>query len=82
MEPEEVGKVLKGFMDDGYTVLKILSVELLMAQEGNYCGPLDWVNELRAAEEKVRRVAKGRFLRPMPSCMTSIASRILLPICT
>ena len=59
MEPEEVGKVLKGFMDDGYTVLKILSVELLMAQEGNYCGPLDWVNELRAAEEKVRRVAKG-----------------------
>ena len=58
MEPEAVGEVLKGFMDDGYTVLKILSVELLMAQEGNYCGPLDWVNELRAAEEKVRRVAK------------------------
>ena len=34
MEPEEVGKVLKGFMDDGYTVLKILSVELLMAGLG------------------------------------------------
>ncbi len=59
MEPEEVGKVLKGFMDDGYTVLKILSVELLMAQEGNYSGPLDWVNRLREVEEKVRCVAKS-----------------------
>ncbi|MCI8660338.1 MAG: mandelate racemase/muconate lactonizing enzyme family protein [Lachnospiraceae bacterium] len=57
MEPEEVGSVLKGFMDQGFTVLKILSVELLMAQEGNYCGPLDWVNDLRLAEDKVRKVA-------------------------
>lgn len=58
MEPEEVGRILKGYMDHGFTVLKILSVELLMAQEGNYCGPLDWVNELRAAEEQVRQVAR------------------------
>lgn len=57
MEPEEVGKVLKGFMDQGYTVLKILSVELIMAQEGNYCGPLDYVTQLRQAESEVRRVA-------------------------
>lgn len=59
MDPKEVGKILKGFMDDGYTVLKILSVELLMAQEGNCCGPLDWVNRLRVAEEKVRKVARN-----------------------
>ena len=59
MEPEEVGRILKGYMDQGFTVLKILSVELLMAQEGNYCGPLDWVNELREAEERVRQVARG-----------------------
>lgn len=58
MEPEEVGQILKGYMDRGFTVLKILSVELLMAQEGNYCGPLDWVNELRAVEEQVRQVAR------------------------
>lgn len=59
MQPKEVGKVLQGFMDEGYTVLKILSVELLMAQEGNSCGPLDWVDALRVAEEKVRQVARG-----------------------
>ncbi|MCI8389781.1 MAG: mandelate racemase/muconate lactonizing enzyme family protein [Roseburia sp.] len=59
MDPGDVGRVLKGYMDDGYTVLKILSVELLMAQEGNYCGPLDWVNQLRVVEDEVRRVAKS-----------------------
>lgn len=58
MEPEEVGKILKGYMDHGFTVLKILSVELLMAQEGNFSGPLDWVDSLRKAEDKVREVAK------------------------
>lgn len=58
MEPEEVGLILKGYMDKGFTAVKILSVELLMAQEGNYSGPLDWVNELRAVEERVRQVAK------------------------
>lgn len=59
MDPKEVGKVFKGYMDRGFTVLKLLSVELLMAQEGNYCGPLDWVEELRAVEEEGRRVALG-----------------------
>lgn len=58
MEPEAVGGILKGYMDQGFTVLKILSVELLMAQEGNFCGPLDWVDELRRAEERVRQVAR------------------------
>lgn len=58
MQPEEVGRVLKGYMDEGYTVLKILSVELLLAQKGNTCGPLDWMRDLRAAEDKVRRVAR------------------------
>ena len=58
MKPEDVGKVLKGFMDEGYTVLKILSVEFLMAQPGNTCGPLDWMRELREAEAKVRKVAR------------------------
>lgn len=58
MKPEDVGKVLKGFMDEGYTVLKILSVEILLAQPGNTCGPLDWMRELRTAEAEVRRVAR------------------------
>ena len=58
MEPEKVGRILKGYMDQGFTVVKILSVELLMAQEGNTCGPLDWVDELRAVEEKVRQVTR------------------------
>lgn len=58
MAPEDVGRVLKGYMDEGYTVLKILSVELLLAQPGNTCGPLDWMRELRAAEDEVRRVAR------------------------
>ena len=59
MEPEAVGQILKGCMDQGFTVVKILSVELLMAQEGNYSGPLDWIEELRQAEERVRSVAQG-----------------------
>ena len=58
MAPEDVCRVLKGYMDEGYTVLKILSVELLLAQPGNTCGPLDWMRELRAAEDEVRRVAR------------------------
>lgn len=58
MTPQDVGKVLKEYMDSGYTVLKILSVELLMAQEGNYSGPLDWVNKMYEVEAEVRRVAK------------------------
>ena len=33
MDPKDVGAVLKGYMEEGFTVLKILSVELLMAQE-------------------------------------------------
>lgn len=57
MEPEQVGHILKGYLDQGFTAVKILSVELLMAQKGNYSGPLDWINELRAAEAKVRRVS-------------------------
>ncbi len=57
MDPKDVGKVLKGIMDEGYTVLKILSVEVLMAQEGNYCGPLDWVERLRKVEDQARAVA-------------------------
>ena len=59
MEPEEVGNVLKRYMDQGFTVLKILSVEILMAQKGNYCGPLDWIEDLRAAEKLVKDVANG-----------------------
>lgn len=57
-EPETVGKILKGYMDRGFTVLKILSVELLMAREGSCCGPLDWIQELRVAEARVRQVAQ------------------------
>ena len=59
MDPKDVGAVLKGYMEEGFTVLKILSVELLMAQEGNDSGPLDWVKELRVVEDEVRRVAKS-----------------------
>lgn len=58
MDPLDVGKVLKGYMEEGFTVLKILSVELLMAQEGNYCGPLDWVEDLRRMEEAGRAAAQ------------------------
>lgn len=57
MQPEEVGRILAGYMKQGFTVLKILSVEILMAQKGNYCGPLDWTRELREAEQQVYRVA-------------------------
>ncbi|QQO11245.1 mandelate racemase/muconate lactonizing enzyme family protein [Breznakiella homolactica] len=57
MDPKDVGAVLKGYMDQGFTVLKILSVELLTAKEGNCGGPLDWVERLRAAEERGRKVA-------------------------
>lgn len=59
MDPKDVGKVLHGMMAEGYTVLKILSVELLLAQEGNYSGPLDWVEELRKVEEEARQVARN-----------------------
>lgn len=59
MDPADVGKVLKGHMDKGYNVLKILSVELLMAQDGNCCGPLNFLSEIRAAESEVRKVAKN-----------------------
>ncbi len=57
MPPEKVGKILKGYMDEGFTALKILSVELLVYKEGNYCGPLDWIQKLQVAEERVRKVA-------------------------
>lgn len=57
MPPEKVGNILKGYMNNGFTALKILSVELLVYKEGNYCGPLDWVDELKLAEQRVRQVA-------------------------
>jgi len=57
MTPEAVGQVLKGYMDQGFTVLKILSVELLMSREGNDSGPLDWLGELRQAEEQARKAS-------------------------
>lgn len=57
MDPKDVGKVLRDYMDSGFTVLKILSVEILMAQEGNYSGPLDWINELRKVEKEARKVS-------------------------
>ena len=58
MDPKDVGMALKNYMDDGFTVLKILSVELLMYQEGNYCGPLDLMDAMREAELEGRRAAQ------------------------
>lgn len=58
MDPKAVGEKLKGYMDEGFCVLKLLSVELLTAQEGAYGGPVDWVDELRQAEEEMRTVAR------------------------
>ncbi len=59
MDPKEVGAVLKGFMDRGYTALKILSVEIILSKEGNCCGPLDWLQEIRAAEQEMHSIAIG-----------------------
>ena len=58
MEPEKIGQILRGYMDQGFTVLKILSMELLIAKEGNSSGPLDWMAELREAEEAARQVSR------------------------
>ncbi len=58
MTPEEVGEILAGYMKQGFTVLKILSLELLMEQKGNYSGPLDWIRELREAQRQVYETAK------------------------
>lgn len=59
MKPQDAGCVLKRIMDEGYTVLKILSVEILLMQEGNCSGPPDFMAELRAVEEEARNVAKN-----------------------
>ena len=59
MDPIDVGKSLKSIMDKGYKVLKILSVELLMSQEGNYSGPLDWLESLRVVEEEGRQAGRS-----------------------
>lgn len=58
MPPEEVGEILAGYMKKGFTALKILSLEILMAQKGNYSGPLDWIQELREAEQQVYMTAQ------------------------
>lgn len=58
MPPEKVGSILKGYMEQGFTVLKILSMELLVAKEGNASGPLDWMEELHKAEEHARNVSR------------------------
>ena len=55
MDAADVGNVINNIIDKGFKVVKILSVELLMAQEGNYSGPLDWVEELRVVEDEGRR---------------------------
>lgn len=57
MDPKAVGKALLAYMQQGFTVLKILSVEYITAQEGHYGGPLDWVDDLRSAEKYARDVA-------------------------
>lgn len=58
MNPTDVGHKLKGYMDAGFTVLKILSVELITAQEAHCSGPIDWMKDIRAAEATVRAVAQ------------------------
>ncbi len=58
LPPKEVADILNGYIDKGYTALKILSVELIMNKKGNYCGPLDSVREIQAAERTVWETAK------------------------
>ena len=58
MAPEEVGQKLLSYIAEGFSVLKILSVELLMYQKGNISGPTDWLRDFRAIEGQMREVAK------------------------
>ncbi|MFA9379450.1 MAG: mandelate racemase/muconate lactonizing enzyme family protein [Acetanaerobacterium sp.] len=56
LDPREVGKTLKGYMDQGFGVMKILSVELLLAGEGNFSEPLGQIEEVQAFEAEARRL--------------------------
>jgi L-alanine-DL-glutamate epimerase-like enolase superfamily enzyme len=55
LPPERVGETLKGYMNEGFAALKILSVELITMREGNCCGPTDWLDALHALEGEGRK---------------------------
>lgn len=57
-EPEKVGEKLNNYVKEGYSVLKILSVELIMSREDNYSGPLDQIKRVRKVEQKVKDIAQ------------------------
>lgn len=59
MQPEKVGKLLKGHMDAGFSALKILSVELLMYQKGNVSGATDWLEEFWNMEQQARKAGQN-----------------------
>lgn len=58
LPPENVADHFSRLLESGYTVLKILSVELIMNKKGNYCGPLDDLTDIQHAQETVYKVAR------------------------
>lgn len=63
-DPKIIGERLLEYMDQGFNVLKILSVELIVSKEGNCCGPLDWITKVQKLESEARRAAReGNFLK-------------------
>ena len=59
MQPENVGDVLRGHMDAGFSVLKILSIELLMYQKGNVSGATDWLEAYWSMERQAREAGRN-----------------------
>lgn len=53
-KPEEVGRTLLESMSQDFSVLKLLSVELLMYQEGNVSGATDWLRNYRKIQDGLK----------------------------
>jgi L-alanine-DL-glutamate epimerase-like enolase superfamily enzyme len=60
-DPNEVGRQLQAYIDDGYSALKILSVEFITSKEGNCSGPIDWMNELNDLQKKVGEISRNGY---------------------
>ena len=56
-DPEIVGKKLLDYVDKGFNVVKLLSVELITSAPGNCAGPADWLNTVRKAEADARKAS-------------------------
>lgn len=58
-DPKEVGKTLLSYIEDGFSCVKLLSVEFITSKEGNCCGPTDWLKDIRAIENRTRELARS-----------------------